>query len=208
MDAYLGEIKCFAGDYAPKGWFLCQGQVLNISNYQALYSLLGTQYGGDGIATFALPDLRGRTPIGTGTGTGLTTRVTGQLLGSETVALTSHEIPNHFHTISNQATATNNLSGSGTGTIKCLAATGNADTPVGNYPANSRSRTNAFTSTAGTDQLNTDALQMNVTLTGNINVHVNSQCNAAGNSVAHNNVQPWTCINYIICYNGIYPPRS
>jgi microcystin-dependent protein len=208
MDAYLGEIKCFAGDYAPKGWFICAGQVLKISDYNALYSLLGIQYGGDGITTFALPDLRGRAPMGSGSAPGLTTRVTGQLIGTEAVALTTHEIPNHFHSIVNQTTVTNNLSGNGTGTIKCLAATGNADTPKDNYPANAPNRTNTFSNTVASDLLNSEALQMNANVEGNVNIHISSQCNTAGNSVPHNNMQPWSCLNFIICYSGIYPPRS
>lgn len=208
MDPYLGEIKCFAGDYAPVGWFLCQGQTLQISDYQALYSILGTQYGGDGINTFALPDMRGRSPLGSGTGPSLTNRVTGEFIGTESVVLTSHEIPAHLHSITNQVTVTNNLNGSGSGTIKCLAATGNSDSPKDNYPANAPARATNYTSNAGTDQLNTDALQMNVVISGDLNVHVNSQCIDAGASAQHNNMQPWACVNFIIAYEGIYPPRS
>jgi microcystin-dependent protein len=71
MEGYIGEMRLFAGTFAPLNWAFCEGQLLNITAYQALFSIVGTTYGGDGRATFALPDLRGRTPVGVGTGIGL-----------------------------------------------------------------------------------------------------------------------------------------
>ena len=94
---YLGEIKMFAGNFAPTGWALCNGQILQISQNAALFSLLGTTYGGDGKTTFALPDLRGRFPMHAGAGTGLTSRVLGETGGQETVALTEAQMPPHTH---------------------------------------------------------------------------------------------------------------
>ncbi len=208
MNAYLGEIKCFAGNFAPLNWFICNGQELNISAYSSLFSILGTQYGGDGITTFALPDLRGRSPLGAGAGPGLTTRYAGDKVGTETVALTTHEIPNHLHTITNQTTVTNTLGGTGTGVVKCMAGTGDGDTPVSNFIANSPSRTDMFTNSASTDHFNSAALEINSSLIGSLNVHVASQSSIVGQSVAHNNMLPWSCVNYIICYNGDFPPRS
>jgi microcystin-dependent protein len=96
-DPYIGEIKMFAGNFAPRGWALCDGQLLNISQYDALYSLLGTTYGGDGRTTFGLPDLRGRVPIHVGTGPGLTPRTQGQRGGAETVPVTLPQLPSHAH---------------------------------------------------------------------------------------------------------------
>ncbi len=96
-DSYVGEIRPFAGDYAPQDWALCDGSLLPITDYQALYSLLGTTFGGDGRVNFALPDLKGRVPIGAGTGTGLTARALGQTGGSEAVTLTSASVPAHTH---------------------------------------------------------------------------------------------------------------
>lgn len=96
-DAYLGEIRIFGGNYAPYGWAFCDGQLLTITEHPALYSLLGTAYGGDGRTTFALPDLRGRLPIHYGTGPGLTTRPIGARFGQETVALSVKEMPSHSH---------------------------------------------------------------------------------------------------------------
>ncbi len=98
-DPYLGEIRMFAGNFAPRGWALCQGQLLAISQYSALFSLLGTLYGGDGRTTFGLPDLRGRVPIHQGHGSGLSNRPIGQKLGSERVALNVNELPVHAHPI-------------------------------------------------------------------------------------------------------------
>lgn len=97
VDSYVGEIRPFAGDYAPQDWALCDGSLLQITDYQALYSLLGTTFGGDGSTNFALPNLKGRVPIGAGTGTGLTARALGQTGGSEMVALTPTNIPAHTH---------------------------------------------------------------------------------------------------------------
>lgn len=86
MEAFIGTILPFAGNFAPKGWAICNGQTLSIANYSALFSILGTSYGGDGITTFRLPDLRGRVPMGYGTGDGLTPRELGEQVGAETVA--------------------------------------------------------------------------------------------------------------------------
>ncbi len=103
MEGFLGEIRMFAGDYAPQGWALCNGALLPLANNQALYSLLGTTYGGNGVDTFAVPDLRGRAPMSTGTGvipgTGqsLTPRALGNSVGNETVALNQNNLPAHTH---------------------------------------------------------------------------------------------------------------
>lgn len=94
---YLGEISIFAGNYAPAGWVFCHGQILQILEYEALYSLIGTTYGGDGQITFALPDLRGRIPIHHGTGPGLPTYIIGNTGGTETVTLTTNHLPAHSH---------------------------------------------------------------------------------------------------------------
>ncbi len=89
MEPYLGEIRIFAGNYAPQNWMICNGAQLRIADYQALYSLVGTTYGGDGVNNFNIPNLVGRLPIGQGTGPGLTARQIGQTGGADTVQLTS-----------------------------------------------------------------------------------------------------------------------
>lgn len=98
-EPFLGEIIMFAGNFAPRGWALCDGQLLAISSNTALFSILGTTYGGDGRTTFALPDLRGRVPVHPGSGPGLTKRNLGQRGGSETNTLTSNQLPSHSHSV-------------------------------------------------------------------------------------------------------------
>ncbi len=93
----LAEIRLFAGNFAPRGWALCNGQLMSIAQNTALFSLLGTSYGGDGKVTFALPDLQGRVPIGQGSGAGLTPRVVGEEGGEPAVSLIMTEIPMHTH---------------------------------------------------------------------------------------------------------------
>ena len=97
VEPYTGEIMLFAGSFAPRGWARCDGQLLPISQNQALFSLLGTTYGGNGTTTFALPDLRGRAPIHAGQGPGLTDRPLGESGGTESHALTAAEMPVHNH---------------------------------------------------------------------------------------------------------------
>ncbi|NUN12112.1 MAG: phage tail protein [Myxococcales bacterium] len=120
MDPILGQIILFAGNFAPKGWAFCNGQLLSIAQNQALFSLLGTTYGGDGVTTFALPDLRGRAPIHFGQGPGLSNYSLGETAGSETVTLTAAEMPQHNHSINVDANP------------------GTTQSPSGNYPSASR----------------------------------------------------------------------
>jgi microcystin-dependent protein len=96
-DPYVGEIRMFAGNFAPVGWALCQGQLMPISENETLFNLIGTTYGGDGQETFALPDLSGRAPLHHGTGPGLTSRIIGEEGGVEQVTLTVQQIPAHSH---------------------------------------------------------------------------------------------------------------
>lgn len=98
-EQYLGEIRMFAGNFAPANWAFCDGRQLAISEYDALFALLGTTYGGDGETTFALPDLRGRLPVNQGTGPDGTPYALGAQGGSETVTLTSDQLPQHTHTL-------------------------------------------------------------------------------------------------------------
>jgi len=98
-DPFLGEIKICALNFAPRGWAFCDGQLLPISSNSALFSLLGTNYGGDGRTTFGLPDLRGRIPLGEGSGPGLSDHRLGQKGGAETTTLTVNNLPAHTHTL-------------------------------------------------------------------------------------------------------------
>lgn len=96
-EPYIGEIRMFGGNFAPLGWAFCNGQLLSISAYDALFALLGTTYGGDGVTTFGLPDLRGRMPISQGAGPGLSPRALGEVGGAEQVTLTVAELAAHTH---------------------------------------------------------------------------------------------------------------
>lgn len=109
----------FGGTFNPRGWALCDGQLLPINQYQALFSILGTIYGGDGRTTFGLPGMRGRVPVHAGNGPGLTPRRLGQKSGAETHTLTVGQLPSHNHTYA----------------IDCNNSAGNQDGPVGHYPA-------------------------------------------------------------------------
>ena len=98
-EPFVGEIRMFAGNFAPRGWAFCDGQLLAVSQNDALFSLLGTIYGGDGRTTFGLPDLRGRVPIHAGSGPGLSPRRLGAKAGAENVTLTTNQLPSHTHPI-------------------------------------------------------------------------------------------------------------
>jgi microcystin-dependent protein len=134
QDAYVGEIRIFTGNFAPRGWAFCNGQLLPISQNTALFSLLGATYGGDGRATFALPNLQGRVPVQAGQGLGLTYFSLGETYGSETVTLTNNNLPIHTHAVTlNQ---------------QQINETGTTDDPTGKQYAVSVTNSYATTSNA------------------------------------------------------------
>lgn len=112
-DAYTGEIRIFAGNFAPSGWLICNGQLLPIAQYTALFSLLGTTYGGDGKSTFALPNFQGIAPMHWGNGPGLTPRSLGETGGSTSVTLTQSQLPAHSHPANASLSTASELSPSG-----------------------------------------------------------------------------------------------
>ncbi|RKE03277.1 phage tail protein [Marinifilum flexuosum] len=181
MNGVIGQVKLFAGNFAPRSWAFCNGQLLAISSNNALFSIIGTAYGGDGRTTFALPDLRGRVAISEGTGPGLTSRRLGSKGGTETVTLNHLEIPSHNHAAA--------------AIIKtpCFAEKGSEDTPVENYLANDAGRPNEFNDTADSYM-------------APFNNHVLLE--NTGGSQAHSNMPPYLTMHYIICLQGIYPSRS
>lgn len=105
MEPFVGQIQSFSFNFPPRGWAQCNGQLMAIAQNQALFSLLGTTFGGDGITTFALPDLRGRVQVSQGQGSGLTIRNMGERFGTETVTLQVSNLPQHTHTLSGNTTA-------------------------------------------------------------------------------------------------------
>jgi microcystin-dependent protein len=137
MDAFLGEIRIFAGNFAPVNWEFCAGKILPIANNEALYSLIGTTYGGDGRSTFQLPDYRGRIVAGQGTGPGLSPRVLAQRFGSPTVTLTADTMPTHNHPLHASSAAagtdtnpTGRILAKGTPTYYTATADANTDYPA------------------------------------------------------------------------------
>jgi microcystin-dependent protein len=131
-DPFIAEIRLFAGNFAPRGWAFCNGQILSIAQNTALFALLGTTYGGNGQTTFALPDLRGRVPISPGQGPGLSSYFLGQTGGQETVTLNTQQMPSHSH----------GAAASGEG--------GTAATPNGGVWAGSTARDSIYAATANT----------------------------------------------------------
>jgi microcystin-dependent protein len=132
---YIGEIRIFAGNFAPAGWLFCEGQLIPISENDALFVVIGTTYGGDGQSTFALPDLRGRLPIHSGQGPGLSSHTLGETGGVESATLTTNQIPPHQHTPT------------------CLNKPGTASSPVSNVWAAARTGTSAYTAPPNPYQL-------------------------------------------------------
>ncbi|GLQ45167.1 microcystin dependent protein [Dyella lipolytica] len=122
---YVGEIRLFGFSRVPTGWLACDGSLQPISAYQTLYTLLGTTYGGDGVNTFAMPDMRGQIPLHQGTGLGLTPRVIGEVGGTESVTLTTQQMPLHTHTLN---ATTNNVSTGTPGNTVMPGALTNTDT--------------------------------------------------------------------------------
>lgn len=119
MDGVLAEIRMFGGNFAPHSWAYCEGQILSIAQNTALFSLVGTTYGGDGMFNFALPDFRGRVPIGVGQGPGMKFYQLGQIGGMENTSLSTNNLPAHAHTVA----------------IGCSSNKANSNSPGGNYPA-------------------------------------------------------------------------
>jgi microcystin-dependent protein len=109
MEPYIGEIRMFAGDFAPRDWALCDGSLLRIDRWDKLFSLIQNYYGGDGVSTFALPDLRGRAPIQQGQGNNLSPYYLGQVTGSESVVLSKDQMPAHSHLINANSTGANQV---------------------------------------------------------------------------------------------------
>jgi len=129
MDAIIGEIKIFAGNYAPQGWLFCQGQLVSIVEYETLFTVIGTIYGGDDITTFALPDLRGRAPIGMSSN-----RPLGEVIGTETVTIMAVNLPPHTHTVAAKLRVSSSNADQKDPTGKYWAVTGAADLEYATAP--------------------------------------------------------------------------
>lgn len=178
MEGYISEIRLWAANFAPQYWLFCQGQILAISSNTALFSLLGTTYGGNGSTTFALPDLRGRVPVGVGAGPGLTSRSLGQQGGFESVTLTTTHMPAHTHTVASAL-------------LKAQSGAANQKNPAN--AALAAALQNIYSSAAPNTSMGANTVE--VTL------------NSTGGSQAHENMPPFQGLNFIICVQGLYPSR-
>lgn len=184
MDPFIGQIMMFAGNFAPRGWALCDGQLLSISSNSALFSILGTTYGGDGRTTFALPDLRGRVPVHQGAGKGLSPYKLGQKTGVENVTLDTNQIPAHTHAATATATAKGSDSANANAQLLANATWGHSSATI-------------YTSGVTPD---TDMHP------GCVSVSVANQNTGGGQP--HTNVQPVLCVNFVIAIVGIFPSRN
>jgi microcystin-dependent protein len=181
-DQFVAEIRIFGFNFAPTGWALCAGQLMPISQNTALFSLLGTNYGGDGKTTFALPNLQNMVPIGTGQGSGLSDRFIGETAGESAVTLLTSQIPAHGHTMS--ATTTTGTATASNGNQLAVATAGGSKTSAGNVASFYSSNINGASTPLS-------PLAIGVT----------------GSGFPHNNMMPYLGLNYCIALQGIFPPR-
>lgn len=177
-EQYLGEIRMVSSNFAPKGWALCNGQLLSIAQNQALFSLLGTTYGGNGQTTFALPDLRGRVAMDEGNG-----HTQGEKAGEEWHSLSIAELPAHNHLLTNVAVVDS-----------CSSVAGTKDTPSGNFVAKNSTRGNEFSTKSNGSSA--------------IVVLPPATISNTGGSQPHSNMEPYTVVNFIIALQGIYPSQN
>lgn len=210
IDPFVGEISYVAFNFAPEGWFKCDGQILPINQYQALYALIGTSYGGNGTTTFALPDMRGRVPVHQGQHPGGSAYTLGQTGGIENTTLTVNQLPAHTHSAT-ATSATNSSVTPGatvTSTLKAVNSDADQKTASGNALANAKGLNSAYSSAAPNVSMNTASVE--TTLNGlGITTTTNTTVNVAptGNSQPLPLMQPYTVVNCIIAWNGVFPSR-
>jgi microcystin-dependent protein len=176
---FIGEIKMFAGNFAIRGWAFCNGQLLSIANNNALFALIGTTYGGDGVNTFALPNLQSRVPMHFGQGPGLSNYVQGQTGGVENVTVTGAQLPIHNHPVQSLTSGGTVAAPAATAVLADMGPAG--ETRVGTYKAFD-----------GTSQVTLAAQTVG----------------QAGSNQPHTNIQPSLAVNFIIALEGIFPSRN
>jgi microcystin-dependent protein len=179
---YVGEIRMFGGNFAPPNWAFCNGQQLSISQYQVLFTLIWTTYGGNGQTTFNLPNLQGQLGVGMGQGPGLSNYVLGQTAGTETVTLTTAQMASHNHSLNaSKTTATFNYPNSPTNNVMGLAPAS---------PSQSYLYTNPGSPSPTIGNMDPRAI------------------GTSGGNTPHPNMMPSLCVSFIICLFGIFPSQS
>jgi microcystin-dependent protein len=197
-EPFLAQIIMFGGNFAPRGWAFCDGQLLPINSYQAVFSLLGTTYGGDGRTTFGLPDLRSRSPVHEGAGPGLSPISLGQRGGTPTTTLTTLNMPSHNHIVVGPSAARPIP-----GTINSYDEEGNEGDVDGNYLSNAVSDTPY---NAGPPDGTMGAGAVTATVPAGDNLGMTT--GLAGNQQSFNEYHPYEAVNFIIALFGTFPVRS
>ncbi|MEK7322256.1 MAG: tail fiber protein [Pseudomonadota bacterium] len=190
-EPFLGTVCAFGFNFCPRGYRPADGSLLSISQNTALFSLLGTTYGGNGTTTFGLPDLRGRALVGTGQGPGLTPVNLGEMAGAEQVTLTVNQLPPHSHSATTNVTVT--------AMARALGAAGNADNPNGNSLA-MVSRQNIYSNAAPTVNMSANAIATTANATTTIA--------PSGGGQPIENRSPYLGITYCVAVEGIFPSRN
>jgi microcystin-dependent protein len=201
-DPFIGEIRMVGFNFAPYGWALCQGQTIGIPQNQALFSLLGVSFGGNGTTTFQLPDLQGRSPVGTGHGLGLSPITIGEIGGTENATLTTGNMPAHTHT----ATVTGGITVTGTVAIPATTSTtGGTGTPGANAILGTASNSGRALALYNTSSADATLKPFNVSSTGDAPTIQNS---LAGSNLPFSIRNPYLGLTCIIALNGIFPSRG
>jgi microcystin-dependent protein len=192
MDEIMGTIKIFAFNFAPRQWAFCDGQLLSIAQNNALFALLGTTYGGDGVTTFALPDLRGRSMIGFGQGPTLSQISLGQRAGTTTASLNTTTMPTHMHPIGTGPAVV-------TCTVKAIAG--------GTISNESDNGGNSFSTGGATANIYSEP-NVNYTKVGGVTNTISGSTSAIGGNVPFNIRNPYVGINHCILLSGVFPSRN
>lgn len=195
MEVFVGTIQSFAFNFAPRDWALCSGQTLSLSQYQTLFALIGTTYGGDGRNTFLLPNLQGRLPMGQGNGAGLSPRIIGMASGTENVSATLANLPSHTHTLTGITAET---------TVQLANPASNpASTPT---PSNSfigASGAGPGTATIYSDQQGNAPVPLQ-----GLTTTVSGSVSPTGSGAPMTVMNPFLAINFSIALQGIFPSRN
>jgi microcystin-dependent protein len=213
MDEYVGTIACFGFDYAPVGWLPCDGRLLQVSQYQVLFALLGNRYGGNGVQNFALPDLRGTFPIGFGNSAYGKSYTVGQHAGTDTNTLAVANLPKHDHALT---AASLPVTGTieATGVLKATTQTADSGVPAqGNMLSavtdvgGSGAEVHIYKAASTAQNVNLGGVS--VTATPHLQVNTAGvSTGTTGSNTPVNNMPPYLALNFCICVQGVYPSRS